>query len=70
MDWLTSIKDIRRAQENNQLVVFVGAGVSKNSNVPTWWELIKRIADEIKYDNYLIDSKPASEIRNIYFKTA
>ena len=50
MDWLTSIKDIRRAQENNQLVVFVGAGVSKNSNVPTWWELIKRIADEIKYD--------------------
>lgn len=50
MDWITSIKEIKKAQENNQLVVFVGAGVSKNSNVPTWWELIKRFADEIEYD--------------------
>ena len=50
MNWLTSIRDIKKAQENNQLVIFVGAGVSKNSNVPTWWELIKKIADEIKYD--------------------
>lgn len=49
MNWLMSIKDIKRAQENNQLVVFVGAGVSKNSNVPTWWELIKTIAEKIKY---------------------
>lgn len=27
----------------------MGAGVSKNSNVPTWWELIKKIADEVGY---------------------
>lgn len=50
MDWLTSIKEIQKAQENNQLVIFVGAGVSKNSNVPTWWELIKKFADKIGYD--------------------
>lgn len=50
MDWITSIRDIKKAQENNQLVIFVGAGVSKNSQVPTWWELIKKIAGEIKYD--------------------
>ena len=50
MDWIESIKTIKKAQENNQLIVFVGAGVSKNSNVPTWWELIKIIADKIGYD--------------------
>ena len=50
MDWIESIKTIKKAQENNQLIVFEGAGVSKNSNVPTWWELIKIIADKIGYD--------------------
>lgn len=37
MDWITSVREIKKAQENNQLVIFVGAGVSKNSGVPTWW---------------------------------
>lgn len=49
MNWTDYINDIKSAQEKNQLVVFVGAGVSKNSNVPTWWELIKKIADEVGY---------------------
>ena len=31
MDWIESLKYIRKAQENNQLVIFVGAGVSANS---------------------------------------
>ena len=48
--WISSIECIREAKENNQLVVFVGAGVSKNSNVPTWWHLIKRFAEELNYD--------------------
>ncbi len=50
MDWITSVREIKKAQENNQLVIFVGAGVSKNSGVPTWWELIKKFAKEIGYD--------------------
>lgn len=50
MNWTDSVKEIRKAQENNQLVIFVGAGVSKNSDVPTWWDLIKTIADKINYD--------------------
>ncbi len=49
MDWRDAIKDIRKAQENNRLVIFVGAGVSKNSNLPTWYELIKNIAQEVGY---------------------
>lgn len=50
MDWMTSIKEIQKAQEDDRLVIFVGAGVSKNSGVPSWWELIKKFADELGYD--------------------
>lgn len=52
MDWLESVELIRQAQENNQLVIFVGAGVSKNSGVPSWAELINSIADKIGYQHY------------------
>lgn len=51
MDWLESIKIIRHAQENNQLVIFVGAGVSKNSGMPSWTELIASIAEKIGYQH-------------------
>ena len=49
MNWIQSIKNINNANENNRLVVFVGAGVSKNSGVPTWGELIDTIAKQIGY---------------------
>ncbi|RGC51946.1 SIR2 family protein [Absiella sp. AM29-15] len=51
MDWIESIKHIKEAQRNNRLVIFVGAGVSKNSGIPMWGELIRAIADEIKYNH-------------------
>lgn len=50
MDWKQAIKEIQKAQEKNQLVIFVGSGVSNNSGIPTWWDLIKVIADELGYD--------------------
>lgn len=49
MDWLESIKRIQQARENNQLVVFVGAGVSQNSGIPTWNGLINAVAKKIGY---------------------
>ncbi len=49
MNWIDSIKIVRKAQENNRLVIFVGAGISRNSGVPTWGELIRIIADRIGY---------------------
>lgn len=49
MDWRESIKFIQRAQDNNQLVIFVGAGVSRNSGLPTWGDLIVAIANEVKH---------------------
>lgn len=70
MNWIDSIKKIREAQENNQLIVFVGAGVSHNSGIPTWWELIKKIAEKIGYDKCNSSQKekelvPKRNVRNV-----
>ena len=34
--FIADIKRIQQAKANNKLVVFVGAGVSNNSGVPSW----------------------------------
>lgn len=49
MNWLESVRELRKIKNENRLVVFVGAGVSKNSGMPLWDELIKKIADKIHY---------------------
>lgn len=49
MNWIEAIREVRKAQENNQLVVFVGAGVSRNSGLPSWGKLVNSFANEIGY---------------------
>lgn len=50
MDVSTAVKDIRSINNEGKLVIFVGSGVSANSSVPTWGELIKIFAKELEYD--------------------
>lgn len=52
----TSIKKIKEASENNKLVAFVGAGVSANSGMPTWNELIKEFAKDL--GEFDVDKSP------------
>ena len=40
MNWIESIKEVKKAQDNDRLVIFVGAGVSANSKLPNWSQLI------------------------------
>lgn len=49
MNWIDSIKEIKKAQENDRLVIFVGAGVSANSGLPDWSKLISDMASKINY---------------------
>lgn len=56
-----NIKNIIQAKEQNRLVIFAGAGISRNSDVPSWGELI----EAIKAQNLTI---PNSE--NDYLKIA
>jgi len=38
------IEEIRNAKEQGKLVIFVGAGVSANSDLPSWEELVQAFA--------------------------
>lgn len=50
---ITSIKKIKKAVENNKLVIFVGAGVSANSGLPTWYQLIEKLAFELDSERFI-----------------
>lgn len=49
----TDIFKIKEALENEKLVIFVGAGISKNSNVPTWGHIVRQFAKELNYTQCL-----------------
>lgn len=42
-----SIKNIQKALNENYLSIFAGSGVSVNSNLPNWSELMEKIAKEL-----------------------
>jgi len=55
-----SKKIIRKAMNNNKLVIFVGAGVSANSGLPSWKDLVNEFRkgiglkeNELSDDDYL-----------------
>lgn len=58
------IKDIRQAAEKNKLVIFVGAGVSANSNIPTWGALVKEFAKELNYFGNDPNDKSKGTVKN------
>lgn len=49
MTFYEMIKDMSLALRREKLVVFVGAGVSKNSGLPTWGQMVQAFAKEIGY---------------------
>ena len=40
------IKKIIEEKERNRLVIFAGGGVSRNSDIPLWWELVDRLRND------------------------
>lgn len=43
------IEDLKQALAGQKLVIFVGAGVSRNSNLPTWGQMVQTFAERIGY---------------------
>lgn len=43
------ISNMKKALERDKLVIFVGAGVSKNSGIPTWGQMVRQFAERIGY---------------------
>lgn len=44
---ISNLLHIQQASRENRLVIFVGAGVSRNSGIPTWNELIESMKSEL-----------------------
>lgn len=62
------IKIIQEAINNKRnLAIFVGAGVSKNSNVPLWNEIIKIFANDLKIED--ISHNDYLKIAQYYYET-
>ena len=49
MTFYEMIEDLALALEREKLVIFVGAGVSKNSGLPTWGQMVQAFAERIGY---------------------
>ncbi|WP_035409930.1 SIR2 family protein, partial [Exiguobacterium sp. RIT341] len=63
----TSILKIKEASKNNKLIVFVGAGVSANSGIPAWGNLIKEMAYDLGYQEENMSSDLYLKIPQYYF---
>jgi len=46
-----SVSQIKKSIKENSLILFVGAGISANSNLPTWGELIRSFKIELNLEN-------------------
>lgn len=66
------LKDIDNWRKNSKLSVFVGAGVSMLSGLPSWSDLIKLMLKEmpdLKYDENKLSSDDYLKIAQMYFNT-
>ena len=61
---IANLLNIQRASRENRLVIFVGAGVSMNSIVPSWNQLINRMKAELP--NEFSEETDALKIAQIY----
>ena len=43
------IENMKKALKRDKLVIFVGAGVSKNSGIPTWGQMVRLFAERMDY---------------------
>lgn len=60
---LAHIQILQKASENNKLVIFVGAGVSANSDIPSWNQLIEHLSKDL---NLSPDERDNLKIAQIY----
>ena len=61
---IANLLNIQRASRENRLVIFVGAGVSMNSSVPSWNQLINRMKAELP--NEFSEETDTLKIAQIY----
>ena len=48
--------ELKRAYDAGKLILFAGAGVSRNLGLPEWHELIAHLANELGYDPQIFNA--------------
>ncbi|GFK94430.1 hypothetical protein NNJEOMEG_02275 [Fundidesulfovibrio magnetotacticus] len=64
---LTSIEKIRNSLGSGKAIVFVGSGVSLNSGMPSWSELVQKFANELDVDSNNLSSDDYIKIPQYYY---
>ena len=62
-----SVSQIKKSIKENSLILFVGAGISVNSNLPTWGELIQSLKKELDLPDG--DSDDYLRVAQYYYDT-
>ncbi|MBE7885120.1 SIR2 family protein [Streptococcus salivarius] len=62
-----SVSQIKKSIKENSLILFVGAGISANSNLPTWGELIQSFKKELDLPDG--DSDDYLRVAQYYYDT-
>ena len=61
--FLADVQIIKNALNTNKLVIFAGAGISVDANVPSWGSLIEKISGELDLPD---DEKDYLKIAQIF----
>ena len=62
--FLADIQVLKNAMNSNKLVLFAGAGISIDANVPSWSHLIENIKDDLNLPD---NEKDYLKIAQLYF---
>ena len=66
-NYILSVSQIKKSIKENSLILFVGAGISANSNLPTWGELIQSFKKELYLPDD--DSNDYLRVAQYYYDT-
>ncbi len=61
------LTSIHEKLKQEKLVIFVGAGVSKNSNVPTWGQIVRTYSQKLHYSKDILSTDDYLKIPQYYY---
>ncbi len=67
MEFYEMIEELKESLLNEKLVIFVGAGISKNSGVPTWGQMVRIFAEKIGYPSHRLTTDEYIKIPQYFY---
>lgn len=67
MNFNEMICELKEALKNDKLVIFIGAGISKNSGIPTWGQTVRLFAEKIGYPEHRLTTDEYIRIPQYFY---